>query len=154
MGAINRDRRNPSIGNSTGIQSMNKPMSKALKGNLTFSAFEVASNLSAGDDAGTAILKAGASSALWATAPWAMGIHLAATTLPQAGAALYQQHRQQVQNWNQQHMQGSLGGTYMDNQRALTMRQAAVEAIQGSKMNARSALGGEAKILSNTWLRN
>lgn len=145
------DWRNNTSGNTSGIQSMNKPMSKALKGNLAFSAFDVASNLSSGDDAGTAILKAGASSALWYTMPVVMGVHLAATTLPQAGAALYQQHRQQVQNWNQQHMQGSLGGTYMDNQRALTMRQAAVQQIQGSKMNARSALGGEAKILSNTW---
>jgi hypothetical protein len=48
-------------------------------------------------------------------------------------------------------MQGIVGGNYMDTQRALTMRQAAVQAIQGSKLNARSALGGEARILAAQW---
>lgn len=42
-----------------------------------------------------------------------------------------------------------LGGNYMDTQRAQTMRQAAVQQIQGNKLNARSALGGEARIFSN-----
>ena len=39
-------------------------------------------------------------------------------------------------------------GDFVDTRGAQTMRQATVQAIQGSKMNARSALGGEAKILS------
>lgn len=42
-----------------------------------------------------------------------------------------------------------IGGNYMDTQRAQTMRQAAVQQIQGNKLNARSALGGEARIFSN-----
>lgn len=37
--------------------------------------------------------------------------------------------------------------TYMDTRQALTMRQAAVQAIQGSKLNARNALGGEAALM-------
>lgn len=36
---------------------------------------------------------------------------------------------------------------YKDTQQAITMRQAAVQAIQGSRMNARSALGGEARLM-------
>lgn len=37
--------------------------------------------------------------------------------------------------------------TYQDTNQALTMRQAAVQAIQGSKLNARNALGGEASLM-------
>ncbi|WP_445486428.1 hypothetical protein [Niallia sp. 03133] len=139
-------------GNPAGTQSMNRQsMSKFAKANTAFAVFDTAMNMSAGDDFGTAALKAGAGAALWAFAPWVMGAHLAATTLPMAGDALYNTHRQKVNQWNMQHLQGTLGGNYMDTQRALTMRQAAVQAIESSKMNARSALGGEAKILAQTW---
>ncbi|MFP3359475.1 hypothetical protein R0K17_19275, partial [Planococcus sp. SIMBA_143] len=62
-------------------------------------------------------------------------------------------HRNKVMWWNKQHLQGTIGGGYMDTQRALTMRQAAVQSIEASKMNSRSSLGGEARILSNTWTR-
>lgn len=44
---------------------------------------------------------------------------------------------------------GVVGGNYMDTMQAQTMRQAAVQQIQGNKLNARSALGGEARIFSN-----
>lgn len=37
--------------------------------------------------------------------------------------------------------------SYTDTQQAATMRQAAVQAIQGSKLNARNALGGEASLM-------
>lgn len=37
--------------------------------------------------------------------------------------------------------------SYTDTQAAYTMREAAVQAIQGSKLNARSALGGEARLM-------
>ena len=46
-------------------------------------------------------------------------------------------------------MYGKIGGNYMDTSRAVTMRQAAVQQIQGNKLNARSALGGEARIFAN-----
>ena len=42
----------------------------------------------------------------------------------------------------------TVGGGYMDTNAAATMRQAAVQQIQGNKMNARSALGGEARIFA------
>lgn len=41
-----------------------------------------------------------------------------------------------------------IGGNYVDTQQAQTMRQAALQQIQGNKLNARSALGGEARIFS------
>jgi hypothetical protein len=37
--------------------------------------------------------------------------------------------------------------SYQDTQPAMTMRQAAIQAIQGSKLNARNALGGEAALM-------
>lgn len=37
--------------------------------------------------------------------------------------------------------------SYSDTEQAYTMRQAAIQAIQGSKLNARSALGGEARLM-------
>lgn len=46
---------------------------------------------------------------------------------------------------------GVVGGGYMDTQRAVTMRQAAVQQIQGNKLNARTALGGEARIFSQRY---
>jgi hypothetical protein len=145
------DWRNPNPSNTAGHQSLNRPMSKFLKGNLAFAAIDVPMNMAAGDDFGTASLRSSASAALWATAPWVMGTHLAATTLPMAGAAIYSTHKKKENQWNMVHIQGTLDGTYMDTQRALTMRQAAVQAIESSKMNARSSLGGEAKILAQSW---
>jgi hypothetical protein len=43
--------------------------------------------------------------------------------------------------------------TYQDTQQAATMRQAAIQAIQGSKLNARNALGGEAAMMHRRWTR-
>lgn len=42
-----------------------------------------------------------------------------------------------------------VGNGFMDTAQAQTMRQAALQQIQGNKLNARSALGGEARIFSN-----
>lgn len=43
--------------------------------------------------------------------------------------------------------------SYQDTQQAATMRQAAIQAIQGSKLNARNALGGEAAMMHRRWSR-
>jgi hypothetical protein len=110
-------------------------------------------NMSAGDDAGTAVLKAGASTALWYTAPGIMTAYSIASAVPQVASAGYQWYQKQQSWWSTAHLNGQVGGNYQDSQRALTMRQAAVQAIQGSKLNARSALGGEARILNNNWNR-
>ena len=145
---------NQSSGNTAGNQSVKRKATGLFtKGNVGFGVVDAAMNMAGGDDAGTAILKAGASAALWHTAPGIMAAYTFATTAPQLASAGYTWHRQQKQWWNSQHMQGTVGGNYVDTQRALTMRQAAVEAIQGSKMNARSALGGEARILNGNWNR-
>ena len=52
-----------------------------------------------------------------------------------------------------QRVDTGLRSQYADTEQALTMRQAAVQAIQGNKMNARNALGGEAKMMHRSWHR-
>ena len=138
-------------GNADGHRSTGRGSRFLTKSNIGFGLLSVPLNMAAGDDAGTAVLRAGAETALWYTAPALMGIQMAATMIPQMAGAGYQWHKGKASQWQQAHLQGQVGGNYMDNQRALTMRQAAVEAIQGSKLNARSALGGEARILSTGW---
>jgi hypothetical protein len=107
-------------------------------------------NVQAGDDVGTAAVKAGANYVEWSMAPGPMtaltfGPALAGAAM-QAGTFI----NRKEQWWDKQFRPGNtVGGNYMDSQRAQTMRQAAVQAIQGSKLNARSALGGEAQIFAN-----
>lgn len=67
-----------------------------------------------------------------------------AAAITKGGMKLYHDRKSA---WNMAHATGSLGGGYKDTQQAYTMRQAAVSAIQGSRMNARSALGGEARLM-------
>lgn len=109
-------------------------------------------NMKQGDDFGTAALKGVATGMLWATMPGIMTAHLAATTAPGMINAANQYKRQKESWWYKQHLP-NFGGQYQDTQRAQTMRQSAVQAIQGSKLNARSALGGEARLLSQGMYR-
>ncbi len=74
-----------------------------------------------------------------------MGVPLAraaATAIPAA-------YRQKEAQWRQYHQPayGYVGGGYTDTEAAMTMRQAGVQAIQGSRMNARSALGSEGRLM-------
>ena len=65
-----------------------------------------------------------------------------------AAYAFRRQRHDQYNSMRQAAYGNVVGGNYMDTNAALTMRQAAVQQIQGNKLNARSALGGEARILS------
>jgi hypothetical protein len=55
----------------------------------------------------------------------------------------YQSRRMMIQD----QYRPNLGGRYMDTEQAYTMRQAAVQAINRTQMNARYALGNEASFL-------
>lgn len=120
---------------------------------IGFAGIDTMANLKAGDDLGTAGVKAAASAILWTAAPWTMGLTTAAAAAPHAIKAGVDWKKQKTDWWNKQHIQGNVGGNYQDTQRAFTMRQAAVNKIQSSKMNARSALGGEARILTDNSFR-
>lgn len=83
-------------------------------------------------------------------APLAMAV----TTAPMIyqGAKMAHQFRRQKHDniiSGMEHAAGNtVGGNYLDTNQAATMRQAAVQQIQGNKLNARSSLGGEARIFS------
>lgn len=134
------------------IKSMGSPLS--ILGGTSLAALDVKSNMDNGDSFVTASMKSTASAMLWTRAPWAMSIITAAQVTPQAVSAVTQWHKGKEEWWNQQFYRGVVGGNYEDTQRALTMRQSAVAQIQGSKLNARSALGGEARILSENYHRS
>lgn len=120
-----------------------------------FTAFDMYSNVQNGDDIGTAGVKAGANYMLWSALPGPMTALTFAPMVAKGAmqAGTFMNHKQQW--WNKQfHPGNTVGGQYMDTQRAQTMRQAAVQAIQGSKLNARSALGGEAQLFANNPYNN
>lgn len=106
----------------------------------------VGMNLLEGESLGTSLVRGIGEQALWRAAPGVMLGYMAATGLPELGKAAYERARTQGRWWNQMH-RPNFGGVYRDTQQAVTMRQAAVQAIAGSRMNARSALGGEARLM-------
>lgn len=121
---------------------------KAIKLGGGAFAIDTAMNLQGGDDLGTSVLKAGVTGALASSNPGLFFLGTSASLVADGYWGLKQFNYQKQQWWNKQYATNNVvGGNYVDTQRALTMRQASVQAIQGSKMNARSALGGEAKLI-------
>jgi hypothetical protein len=107
-----------------------------------------------GDKPGNAVGSAVRDAALLAVAPVAFSLWQGASligglapTYQQAGTALQDKYNMNRRAMSQPSFQ------YMDTQQASTMRQAAVQAIQGSKLNARNALGGEAALLHRGYKR-
>ncbi len=132
-----------------GLISNTGNMKKIAGGGSLIFGVDTAMNLHDGNDLGTSVMKAGVTTVMSASNP---GLYFGLTAASMAGEgywALQNFKYQKKQWWNAQYAYNNeVGGNYVDTQRAQTMRQAAVQAIQGSKMNARSALGGEAKILN------
>lgn len=117
-------------------------------GGLGFATDAVA-NTYMGDDLGTAMTKASVTGALAASNPVLFGGIMLGSLANDAYWGVNQFNHKKEQWWNSQYASDNrVGGNYVDTQRAQTMRQAAVLQIQGSKLNARSALGGEAKIMN------
>lgn len=121
-------------------------------GTLGMGALAVPANMSEGDSFRTAVVRAGAETAAWAVAPYAMGAYEVGKLAVAGVEGGHAWHQNKKSAWNEAHRRNTtVGGNYQDTQRAATMRQASIEAISGSKMNARSALGGEAQLLSSNW---
>lgn len=106
-----------------------------------------------GHSMGGSLLRGGLEGLYFAAAP-----HLALTTqigIPAMNAAIrgtYRLSRSLTDRHNEQLRPGT-NFTYRDTRAAATMRQAAVQAIQGSKLNARNALGGEAALMHKGYRR-
>lgn len=127
----------------------------APKGTLLMNGLNTYSDYNSYRDQGASTVGAAArtavSTALFHSNPALM---TAIQTLPlvyQAGVAAHDfRRRKSEEMWenNTPRPYGGLGGGYVDTKAAQTMRQAAVQQIQGNKLNARSALGGEARLFS------
>lgn len=127
----------------------------ALQGGAGFAGWaglDTYMNMKEGDDFGTAVVKGAATGMLWTVAPGPMWAATLAPAVRDGVIAYNNWHKGKSDWWQQQHLP-NFGGQYQDTQRAMTMRQAAVQQIQGSKLNARSALGGEAKLLGQNMFR-
>jgi hypothetical protein len=99
-----------------------------------------------GENLGSAILHEIPESAMFAIAPGLMWTYTAAQLAPLAVQGYMAADQGLRSRYNQARKPGT-NFTYTDTRQAYTMRQAAVQAIQGSKMNARNALGGEASLM-------
>lgn len=113
--------------------------------------YEVNSQTKQGNGLGVSIMKAGVENALWDLNPALMFAATLAPMAVQGGVAAHKFRRKRTEErYDMRHNSyGQIGGGFIDTMQAQTMRQAAVQQIQGNKLNARSALGGEARIFSN-----
>lgn len=116
---------------------------------------ETKASLDNGNSLSTSLFKSGVSYALWQTNP---GLMMATTFAPMAidgmkSAHQFRRARGEEIYRDSRGPSGMVGTGFQDTQQAYTMRQAAVQQIQGNKLNARSALGGEARIFSNQYRR-
>lgn len=122
------------------------------KGKIVFRGLDAAGglnqNLKQGRSIGASALRVGADLA-------AYSVFGGAYTAAQVGYSAYQMagaavdyRKRKGQELAVKSEGGRIGGNFMDTDQAQTMRQAATQQIQANKMNARSALGGEARIFS------
>ncbi|MGL4820583.1 MAG: hypothetical protein ACRC5C_11480 [Bacilli bacterium] len=133
----------------SGAKAFAKEAKPASWAGVVMTGGSVAMNLAQGDNIGTVGVKMAADAAFSAVAPGPATALFAASLGKDIAVASTKFGIQKNMWWNQQYSyQNTIGRGFNDTQAAQTMRQAAIQAIQGSKMNARSALGGEAKILN------
>ena len=132
--------------------SFSSPMAGAMSvlgiGNVVY---ETNNQMKNGNGFGVSLLKSGIETALWETNPILMGAATLAPMAVQGGIAANKFRRSKAEErYDRKHNSyGVIGGGFVDTMQAQTMRQAAVQQIQGNKLNARSALGGEARIFSS-----
>lgn len=107
-------------------------------------------NKAAGDSIGSALVKGVGEAALWSLimTPKAGWVY----SLGQMGVAGVSAAHQAIRrSWHEKrdryYTSGEIGGGYVDTRQALTMRQAAVNAIRESRINGRLILGNEASYM-------
>lgn len=110
----------------------------------------VASRMSEGDSFGTSVLKEIPSQVLFGLAPGVGWTIAGAGMAFGAVKGLRQKGKELGVKYNRAHSSSPFF-QYQDTQQAITMRQASIQAIQGSKINGRNALGGEAKMMHRNW---
>jgi hypothetical protein len=109
-------------------------------------------NLKQGDSFGKAVIKGIGSGIAWGVMPGVMWAGVGASMIPGIVKGIDSLNDRMAQDYNNMITPGT-NFVYRDSRAALTMRQAAVQAIQGSKLNARNALGGEAALMHRGYKR-
>lgn len=113
-------------------------------------AFSVVGGIKSGQSFGESIIKGTADAAMWAIAPGVMWTAFGASIAGSVGKGIYNYNANLDSRYYERMQAAKSNFNYVDTRQAVTMRQAAVQAIQGSKMNARNALGGEASLMHRT----
>lgn len=120
-----------------------------------FTAMQIKDNMAQGDSFGTSAFKAGVYNMAMASHPLlTTAIQMAPLAVQGYSAATtYRRGRAEELQAIKRGRNGTVGSGWQDTQQSLTMRQAAVQQIQGNKLNARTALGGEARIFGTSYYR-
>lgn len=113
---------------------------------VAFVGVDVVSNMKSGDSFGGALVKSVGLNMVQEAFPGVFWGSLAGQMLGAGISAGYGKIKEREQ-WMYNNYRAQPQFKYVDTEAAYTMRSAAVQAIQGSKLNARSALGGEARLL-------
>jgi hypothetical protein len=134
------------------LNKLSQPLGKIPKGEVFGFAIgaglDMMDSVSQGRGVGESAFKAVASGVMWNMIGGGTATALMlAPVVPALASAVLAKNDQLASQHRMNRDPGNLNFSYTDTQQALTMRQAAVQAIQGSKMNARSALGGEARLM-------
>lgn len=112
--------------------------------------FDVIGGVKSGQSLGESLIKGTADAAMWAIAPGLMWTAFGAQLGGVAVKGAYNYNANLDSRYYERMQNAGANFNYIDTRQAVTMRQAAVQAIQGSKMNARNALGGEASLMHRT----
>lgn len=107
----------------------------------------LAMGIASGQSMGTALKDAVIQGAAWTVAPEIMNAQMLYDLGSSIGPALVEKYKRDKFAWKEGFKHNMGGRGFADTQASATMRQRAVQAIQGSRLNARSALGREASLM-------
>lgn len=111
-------------------------------------ALGVASDMALGQKSLPSAIQRGIKDAIaWGVAPHLMGAKMAYDLIAPLTSAGYSAFRRAQSDYGFSFGHNMRGNYFQDTQATYTMRQRAVQAIQNSRMNARSALGREASLM-------
>lgn len=129
------------------VEGSSKGMSNAFLGAATGMGMNVAFEKMSGASTGDAVKNG----VMWYAGEQLLGGGLMMVPMlvqgAEAGYGAYRDHKLYGKGKIAQHYKSNFGGNYQDTQQAYTMRQRGVQAMQASRMNARSVLGSEARTL-------
>lgn len=109
-------------------------------------ALDMGIEMAMGHSVGDAVKQASLEALLYEMFP-SIGLSYMAIPLAQLSYQIGRSHYDNDKQQFEDMYRPNLGGNYQDTQQAYTMRQRGVQAIQNSRLNARSALGNTARMM-------